>query len=156
MSERGRVIVLLEALYHYRYHLGSATVTADIPHRTRVNAIRTRCLRLFLEGRDYHAELHDGDPTDSELRLSLAETISTLAAMQVWAGNRPRPLPDLRALAGAGSMKDSLRAAIYGWLGYLSPRGVRAVADSYGILRDRAAGRKLKETEQVEWNFGRY
>ncbi|MGH2808190.1 MAG: glycosyltransferase family 2 protein, partial [Actinomycetota bacterium] len=154
MSEHGRVIVLLDRLYRYRYHAMGATITAGLESRARVNAIRARCIELYLCGKDYAAELHSGEPTPAELRRALVETISTRTAMQVWSGDRPVP-PSPRTVL-TGRLSDAARAAIYGWAGYVSPKGVRAIARNYGRIRDQAAARKLGNKDAVEWNFGRY
>jgi hypothetical protein len=134
----GKVLVLPEALYSYRYH--SLTATLGMPDDQRMAALRQRDKELGAK--------------DTALTARRAESYATKAAMSVWAGERPRRHAPISGAILRGSWGHRLRAMLYASWGNLHPRSLRTVLASYVRLRDRVASAQLEVEEPIEWHFG--
>lgn len=142
LSRRGRIVVLLEPLYRYRYHQKGSTVTLEDHESAR--AILDRA-----------AAREAGDRTANHAleRKALTEAQVTRAAYQVWAGERPRPRPHVRDAIAARSLNGLARSIIYGWLGSAAPRLVRSSLSTRIRLLNRASARRWRGRRYLEWRF---
>ncbi len=149
MGQQGPVVVLLDPLYHYRYHAGGWSVAAADERRACLNAGRFRCLNAFAAGRDY-SDLMGGEP-GPQWHEALDDATASRLALQIWAGDRPSPVPSLRRFHAAHSPRYALRFAVYGWAGWVSPGLVRAGLRAWTRAKDAAAGMVLRDRRQVPW-----
>lgn len=152
MSGHGRVFVIPEALYSYRYHTGSATTGTSPAERARAIAVRQRCIAAYRAGMS-----HDGLPAaavgEEPGPAAVAEARAERAAYRVWAGDRAPLDVGIRELLRGGSIELAGRALLYGTWGHVGPSSLRAVLSRWISVRDRLAGRRLGE-DACEWHFG--
>ena len=143
MSRAGKVKVVTDALYRYRYHAQNTALTVPMADRIQILKERERSIG-YLSG--HH-------PSGSDSRLA-AETYMTMSAMSVWAGHRPFQKVGVKRDVLHGSIGQVARSVLYNTWGNVHPRSLRA-ALALGIrLRDRLATRTLRMTEVHEWRFG--
>jgi GT2 family glycosyltransferase len=161
LARRGRVLILPDALYYYRYHDSSATIGATLEGRARIFAQRQRCLAEYRAGRDYAGLLagaaaaasngsHAAASNGYGARAT-AEALYEAGAMRLWAGQRPSILG---AALGRGRLSLSPRALstlVLGLWGGVSPSSLRTSMRSFIRARDLLAGRRMKDGSPREW-----
>ncbi len=138
MSERGRIVVLPDALYRYRFHAGSTTQSAS---REWIAA----GLDLVRRRRELRRPGRDGAVTSALLYY--------LGASRVWAGDRPGILKALIRMRPALSETGDLKALLLAVCGGANPHVLRALLGWFVRFRDRLARRFLRDGTPVEWRF---
>jgi glycosyltransferase involved in cell wall biosynthesis len=150
MSEHGRILVLPDTLYRYRYRAASVTMSRSVEEAVRVEGMRRR----------YFAERHaggncarpsrgGGDVSPAAARAALRSA----GAMQLWAGYRPRLL---RPMLGRDVLEwsaSALGAVVWAAWASASPGSLRCVLRSVIRARDLLAGLRLRDGEAYEWRF---
>ena len=105
MAEQGKLLVIKEPLYQYRFSPVSARLTVPRPHVERAIDLMLHCRQLFERGEDYSALLEEqrspGGRIDPNVFL-------VLAYLALWSGQRPSLL---RALIERGDLRPDLRSA---------------------------------------------
>jgi glycosyltransferase involved in cell wall biosynthesis len=152
MAARGRILVVPDPLYCYRFHAGS-TIGGEIgAEEERATQFMLRCLAARRSGVDYRALLPDEADAVDRPRLS-PTSLYLLAARRVWAGHSPgilRMLPRLRIDGPAPLWLGLLALAT---VGDLSPRTVRWALRGHIRVRDALAGLAIRGGRPVEWRF---
>src|SRR5204863_7374991 len=92
MAAHGRVYVVVECLYHYRYHGGSLTMSRSRAQVTANVLRQRRCLAAYRAGECYDSLLEAPLPTDVPASVEV-EAFLREAAHTLWSGARPEPLP---------------------------------------------------------------
>jgi hypothetical protein len=135
LARAGRVLVVPEALYWCRFHGSSRTAAAAVAEAVRGAESRAHAL---------------GPARDDPAAAGLLE----LNAMQLWAGERPAHLKELRA--AARRCRPRRRLAMRAWAGWalLSPASLRAALRWRSRLRDRLASRSVPSARPHEWRPG--
>lgn len=150
MAERGRVVVLPDALYSYRYHLRTTTLAHLEENPVRATYLRDRCLAERRAGRDYTNLLEAGGPEDVD---ASAGALRLLGALRLWSGQRPGIL---RTLLRNRSVRLSPAAGLVilwaSW-GSVSPGSLRLLLRGLIRARDRAASTRVKGARPREWRF---
>jgi hypothetical protein len=146
LAGRGRLVVIPDALYRYRFH------AASVMHRRQDVAMRsTDLMRRMLVG---HADgcLSEGRPSGSppDGPPSLAAIFSA-GALAVWAGYRPTVHIPWRSVVTADRLGPALLKAIVHRWGTLSPSTLRRLLAVSVRLRDMIASRFLPRETVVEW-----
>jgi hypothetical protein len=145
LSRRGRVVVLVDALYQYRFHAGSTT-------------------RELLENGTGHAldqlaaALHGPHDVASAGRRGLhagragrARALYYATANVIWAGDAPGTAP-FRSLARTGSLSPAaFKTGLLAGSALGSPAAVRAAMGFAVQARDRLAGWLLGSRAAVDW-----
>ena len=126
MAERGRVVTLSDALYHFRYHLNNATVAS--------------------RGRAVHVV--DGNRSGHDLAA-----LYLLGAMRLWAGQPPGVLSEMIAQKKVRWNISSLMAVASASLGSVSPTTLRFILRSLIHARDGLAGLRVKDGRPYEWRL---
>lgn len=153
MADRGRIVVLPDTLYSYRFHLGS--ITQACAHERLEHAINLmyHCIAERRAGRDYTALL---DSTNEEMHSSqhrAPRTFFSLGSPRLWSGHRPAMLGPLLARGSLGLNRATLQTVVWAAWGTLSPTSLRYFLRGLVRVRDRAAGRFIKDGRPYEWRF---
>jgi len=147
MSRRGRVVVLVDALYQYRFHAGSAT-------RELLENGAGRVLDQIATALDRSPERapkgRRARPAGASGRAR-TRALYYATACTVWAGDRPGVAP-LRSLARTGFLTpDALKTGLLAGSALGSPAAVRAAMGFTLLVRDRVAGWLLGSRATVDW-----
>ncbi len=133
-----RVVVLPDALYHYRYHQENSTIF----HLT-TKAEDNNGQRRFVH--DPRLPEGAGSPDLRALRSA--------ASMQLWAGQRPKLL---RGLLAEGLLKLNAQSVYtLAWAAWarVSPGSLRACLRGFIRTRDLLAGSRHRDGRVCEWRF---
>lgn len=155
LVRRGRVVVLPETLYYYRYHLTNSTGGLPVEHLAHLYAIRSLCLEEFRTGRDYEGVLERAAaiaPNGSGPKAA-ADALYQTGAMRLWAGRAPAILGDTLRHGGLRLGGRSLMALVLGVWGGVSPVSLRASLRSFIRARDLLAGWRMKNGSPREWRL---
>ncbi|HEY1357624.1 MAG TPA: glycosyltransferase family A protein [Thermoleophilaceae bacterium] len=145
LSEIGRIVVLPEPLYRYRYHSDSVTHTRFRERLGPETDVMWRCLRARREGRSYEDVLRTGglgEPPPPVDPAAWAERYTN--ALRLWSGEAPLDGPPSRRL------DDRIRTA---WQ-RRHPSSLRALLRLLVAARDRASGLAIRDGRVHEWRYG--
>ena len=152
ICQRGRAMVLPDALYRYRFHAKSMTLGSPLEVTRDLNLMRS-CIALKRAGGDYTPMLESRGVGVNPGGAVSTETRYYLGASRLWAGQRPKVLEDfgdLRSLPWNGA---TLKAVALGVLGDLSPSALRRFLRWSIWLRDQAVRGYFRDGDPVEWRF---
>jgi glycosyltransferase involved in cell wall biosynthesis len=153
LSRRGRVVVLPETLYFYRYHVSNSTGGSPVEHRARVYGVREQCLAEFRAGRDYETVLAEASKRNGDAPRATADALYQTGAMRLWAGRAPDILAEALRRDALGLRPRSLLALTLAAWGRLSPATLRLSLRSFIRARDLVAGRRVKDGSPCEWRL---
>ena len=151
MSRQGKIAVVPDVLYSFRYHCDSATLSFSPGEAARIDELRSRCLAEFRAGRDYQVLL-DGRPNHSVSVQAILAALYLNAAMRFYAGESDNLLNALSSVRGAWNLT-RMRLVIWGAWARTSPRTLRLLMRSSVRIRDFLAGLLIKEGRAYEWRF---
>jgi len=148
LSAVGRILVLPDALYQYRFHVGSVRLVNAEHEVERAIDLMTRCLRARCERGDYEHELDapPGRPAQGSYHGPLS-----LALNRMWAGE-PLDLRNRLRQRRVWSRSLPLRVALLAVAGDVSSPLLRIAMRGLIRARDLAAGRRVG-TAPLEWHF---
>lgn len=152
MAARGRILVLPEPLYRYRFHAGSTLGGEIRSDEERATELMLRCIAARRAGRDYSPLLTASPGAEARARPSPA-VLYFLAARRVWAGHRSeilRRLLDVRPGRPDGRL---LALLILAAAGQVAPRATRSALRGFIRLRDALAGAAIRDGRPIEWRF---
>lgn len=153
LSRRGRVVVLPDALYLYRYHVANSTGGSPVEHRARLYGVRRLCFDAFAAGRDYEGVLARAARRNGDGPRAPADALYQTGAMRLWAGHPPDILADALKPGALGFDARSLLALVLAVWGRLSPASLRLSLRSFIRARDTLAGRRVKDGSPCEWRL---
>jgi glycosyltransferase involved in cell wall biosynthesis len=153
MAQQGRVLVLPDLLYHYRFSASSARFNADCDAVERAVDLYFRCSDVAGEKGGYEQILAAG-VKPAPARVS-PRVFAALSAHLVWAGLRPRNL--WRALQRSAPPRKLLDWAsiVYLCLGNLQPHLLRSLLNLSLRWRDRPAAGRFADGRAVEWYWSK-
>lgn len=154
MAERGRVLVIPEALYRYRFHTRSTRLSAPRESLETALDLMRRCVALRRMGRDYSSVLEGASGRTTPRDTVSAHLLFALGWGRLWAGQPPEIVRELRHLAVGPWDAASLKVILLGLSGGLSPSALRLGLCGFIRLRDRVAGWVLGDRAAVEWRSG--
>jgi hypothetical protein len=152
IAAHGRVLVIPEALYRYRYNPDGLTNSTRIEEITLAKHLLRRSIAVHGDGR------RDGVPSEAAADAPPPSTVANAlyyqGAMRLWAGQRPKILAeairsDARELSPAW-----MRTLAFAAWGSVSPGSLRAALRAGIRVRDAAAGAWLDDGKPVEWRPG--
>jgi glycosyltransferase involved in cell wall biosynthesis len=153
LSRRGRVVVLPETLYFYRYHVSNSTGGSPVEHRARLYGVRQLCFAEFSAGRDYAGVLREAARLNGDAPRADADALYQTGAMRLWAGHPPDILADALRPGTLGlSSRSLLTLALAVW-GRVSPASLRLSLRSFIRARDLLAGWRVKDGSPREWRL---
>lgn len=143
LARAGRILVIPEALYSYRFHPASLTLTCPT----------ARLAPAFDRMRLRHAAapVQIEDALASNGRPKTAAHLYFTGASRMWAGLRPAILKTLVQSPSLLGRRDGLKAALLGVVGSATPRLVRWILGWAISARDRVAGRRLDTGKPQPW-----
>jgi glycosyltransferase involved in cell wall biosynthesis len=153
ICQRGRTMVLPDALYRYRFHANSMTLSSPVAGVTRDLDLMRLCIAVKRAGGDYTSMLQSKVAGANPGETVSAETRYYLGASRLWAGHRPRISEDFgsfRSLPWSGA---TLKAVALGVWGGLRPSTLRRVLRWSIWLRDQAVRGYFRDGNPVEWRF---
>jgi glycosyltransferase involved in cell wall biosynthesis len=145
LAPLGRLLVVPEVLYRYRFHIESAT-------------LRDSALDALARMDAWLAAREAGQDAEQVLKRSGEAPVGPRAlrhatAPALWAGRAPGILGRLARLDRWGPPRALAEVLVLGVTGALAPRAVRALLGAVIRGRDHLAGRRLAGAEVVEWRF---
>jgi glycosyltransferase involved in cell wall biosynthesis len=154
MEREGRVLILPEVLYRYRFSPTSSRRVSDEARVTRALDLSTRCLAAYAEDRDYEGLISES------LRSPPVETVSLsvvvlVALEKLWRG-RPRAVFQSWAWRHASfeSRRHRLRIMIFfAWL-WLNPYSLRAMFKLKTRFADWRARHHVTDGSVHVWRDG--
>jgi glycosyltransferase involved in cell wall biosynthesis len=152
MTDRGRVVVVPDALYRYRYHVNTASVWHFAENAVRATHLRDRCLAERRAGRDY-TNLLRVDVLEEGHGEATTAALGSLGSLRLWSGDRPGILGPLLRSRSVRSTP-SMRVFLWATWGTVSPGSLRLVLRGLIRARDRAASTRVKGATPREWRFG--
>ncbi len=145
LLHHGRILVIPEALYLYRFH----------PSGTRLQSGNERLTRAIHALNRYVADWRESDrapaeppPDEESVRAYIAFTQGTT---RLWAGRRPGILAQAARLSPFRSA--TWKVWLLGLIGTPAPRLLRLLLDLTIRIRDRIASRRIVSGEPIEWRF---
>ncbi|HKA54121.1 MAG TPA: glycosyltransferase family A protein [Candidatus Binatia bacterium] len=153
LKSRGRVVVLTETLYHYRFHVSSVMCGAAAASAARVIGLRHRCLAEFRRGRDYtrllaEAERNGPPPT------AFADALYLRGSMRLWAGHPPAILGLVLRHKSLALGPRALRTLVWATWASVSPTSLRLFLRALIRTRDFLASYSVKDRGIYEWRLG--
>jgi glycosyltransferase involved in cell wall biosynthesis len=152
MSRKGRIVVIPDVLYSYRYHVDSATIEFSPDQAAHIAELRSRCIAELRAGRDYQALLN-GPPNGRISQRAAMAALYTPAAMHLWAGNSPKVLAAVMAGPDTVWNSDRILLLLWGAWAAASPASLRTLMRSIICIRDFLAGFRIKDGSPSEWRF---
>lgn len=151
MRRAGRVVVLPEVLYHYRYHVSNSASREAFAHVARQYGAREELLDAFRRGRngDGAEEHHRG-----AAQAATADALYHVGTMRLWAGRRPAILRQALRPGALGLDERSALTLMLALWGGVSPSTLRGALRGFLRARDFVAGRRVKDGRPYEWRAG--
>jgi GT2 family glycosyltransferase len=148
LSRFGRVVVIPDPLYHYRYLTTTTSASVGLESAARVVAARRRFEERMLDGQAAHGEpCAEWEPTATEVAAALAEAYASKAALFIWSGT-PAPAPSRPVRE---RLRRWSRPWLYATVGSRCPCLLRWALRVHVRCRDTLARGRLGE--EVEWRF---
>jgi len=141
IAAAGKLIVLTEPLYHYRFSETSARLNipiAQLQHAFDVQRAKQRADR----------RLPPLPPSVIDLR---PETLRAVGSLRLWSGGRPGVLRQLVMSRALGWNLGAIKVVAWAAWGAISPGTLRASMRLVGALRARASRRRIGGATMVEW-----
>jgi len=150
MARRGRVDVLPDALYRYRFHVESASQRHGRELMLRSLQLMRRCVALDRAGQDYAPLLRRIDNGAAPDGAPGVEATYLLEASRVWAGHAPTP-GAFRGPAVFRWSRAAVKLRVFLAAARVSPRMLRRFLGAAIGVRDWVAGWFLRDGMPVEW-----
>jgi glycosyltransferase involved in cell wall biosynthesis len=152
LADQGRILVLPEALYSYRYNVTSMSLSYSPEEVTRSIDLLLRSLATRRAGRTHEhlTELRPGQPLQPE---SIAGGLHLLGALRLWAGESPGVLRDLLG-TGFRFNRTWLTTLVWAAWGEVSPGTLRLCLRCVVRAKDALAGLRIKDGRAYEWRLG--
>jgi glycosyltransferase involved in cell wall biosynthesis len=150
LAAEGRLLVLPDVLYRYRFHADSSSTRASPARLAWIADRMHRCAARYRVGKDY-TDLLAADAAPPDVRwVASARALYSAGATRLWAGGTPGLLALIPHLTISPS-GDALKALILAVWAETSPRSFRALLRLLIRLRDCGAGVAVAAGVPVEW-----
>ena len=153
LAKLGRILVLPDALYAYRFSNSSTRLTSNAVRVQQAVDLYFRCSDALASEQAYEDVLFAPTPS-SGAKLTL-RTFGALAAMQIWSGRRPRLLRQALAHCNPPRSVAELASILFICAGNLHPGPVRVLLRKQARYRDWISMKQVKDGLPVEWYWSR-
>jgi glycosyltransferase involved in cell wall biosynthesis len=146
MAKLGRLLVLPEVHYSYRFNSGHSRLKA---HRRKVEValdLALRCSTARRNGEEYERLLTEALPAQRRLRPSVFRMIGQL---ELWSGARPKIIPRLVMHGKLRFNRETISAIAWAIWAFVSPHSLRTTAKWIARRRERHSAEVL--SQPVEW-----
>jgi glycosyltransferase involved in cell wall biosynthesis len=150
ISKCGRILVLPEPLFDYRFNFTSTRLVSDRERVERSVDLGLRCLDAFAETGDYENLLSEGPHHPVEPRA-----IMSIAHLELWAYRRPAVLARLFTRSRLDVSLTTVAVLLWAVWAWLNPPSLRLASRAWGWLRDARAGRQVRDGQIYEWPLSR-
>ena len=150
LAAHGRLVVLPEAFYRYRFHAESSWSNSSSARLAQTADLMHRCVARHRVGDDYEALLKADAGLSESGWVASARALYSAGANRLWSGHSPSILKLMRHVPLCPSA-DVLRMLILGLWGEISPKTLRGVLGGLIRLRDGLAGLTVTDGVPVEW-----
>jgi len=151
LADHGRILVLPDALYTYRYNVSSMSLAYSPEEIARSTDLLLRSLAERRAGRrhDDLTELPPGAPLEPD---AMVAALHSQGALRLWAGERAGVLRDL--LRG-GVRLDRRWLQTFAWALWatVSPGSLRLALRALVRAKDALAGMRMEDGRAVEWHL---
>lgn len=148
LAESGKVIVLTEPQYSYRFSSASNRLHSNVIRLEEQLTLQVQCHEMLRADGNYDALLADSERKRQPPPLRVFQQRAALAN---WAGRRSPALYEWFARGSARGRFAILPFVFLSW-GVLSPRSLRWALGKLVSLRNLAARRRLNGLASVEWS----
>jgi hypothetical protein len=151
LADLGRIVVLPEALYTYRFNDTSTTVSCSLDEAARSIDLLLRSLALRRAGQTHEhlSEPPAGQPLHPE---SIVAALRLQGAVRLWAGGSASALGDLLAM-GFRLNRPWLQTLVWAAWGEASPGTLRLFLRALVRAKDAIAGLRIKDGRPYEWRL---
>ena len=149
LAEHGRVVVIPEVLYHYRYHIESASVAMLAGEMAQALNLLDGEPPVYQE--HYHKPGDCSDGEEQTLKKIPPDIFYRLGAVRLWAGHSPGILSPVLRHGAIGWNRATIRTLLWAVGGSVSPSALRWLLYCSIKTRDHIAGRRLPPGELCEW-----
>ena len=150
MAKHGRVLVLAEPLYQYRFSETSTRLTSRRAQVEHAVDLMLRCRSLVEQGEEYE-HLLTGEAASGSARKLNPHAFLSLAFITLWSGLRPPVLQRMLRRAELRPDVPSAKALIVALWATLSPRTLRFVLRRRMASGSRRVRKDLGRTGVFEW-----
>jgi glycosyltransferase involved in cell wall biosynthesis len=152
MSQKGRIVVVPDVLYSYRYHVDSATLQFSPDEAGQIAELRNSCIEELRAGRDYQALLNRPRSQRISARAATAALYMN-AALHLWAGDSRTIFASVLANPARVWNWERVLLLLWGAWATTSPGTLRGLMRSTIRVRDFLAGFRIKDGRSYEWRF---
>jgi glycosyltransferase involved in cell wall biosynthesis len=152
MAKTGRVVVIPDVLYQYRFHLKGSRLASRLDEVENAVALMYRCISEYRAGRDYNSFLLASGERQAQEKLHPA-VFTSIGSSRLWAGHPPAILNSLWQRGALALDRASALALVWALWGALSPSSLRLSIRSITRARDLLASRRLGNRRLHEWRF---
>lgn len=151
MEREGRILVLPESLYRYRYSATSSRQVSNEAVVARALDLCVRCLAVHREGGDYHELLAEQTCALPRTRV-VPSVLAQVALERLWRGDA-RSIFSSWACRHASFRRDlrSVRILVFACWAAISPRSLRALLRMRSKLADRRARHIVPDGMACVW-----
>jgi glycosyltransferase involved in cell wall biosynthesis len=148
-AREGRVTVLADVLYRFRYTDTSTRILADQDDFERAVDLMLRCAGEAMAGRNYDALLLDEAGRTGKKRDPL--TFVFIGYQRLWVGQSTRIFKSTCRRAALSLSPSTLRALLWAAWADLNPGTLRTCMKAFKRLRDFAAREKIVTGGLYDW-----
>jgi len=149
-AEAGRVVVLADALYSYRFSTASSRLSTDAEQVERAVDLMFRCVDERTRGRSYEPLIAEAAGANGRRD---ARAVSSLGWGRVWAGIPPRTFLRLLRHGTLGWNWSTARALGTALFGTASPRLLRRFARTVVWMRDFRVRHRFTDGTPYDWRW---
>ena len=151
LADQGRILILPEALYTYRYNLSSTSLSYSPGEIARSTELVLRSLAEKRAGRSHEhlTELSPSEPGPEAVAVALRSQ----GALRLWAGETPGVFGHL-VRAEFRFNRTWLQTLVWAAWGSVSPRTLRLFLRALVRVRDALAGLRIEDGKAYEWRLG--
>lgn len=151
MARVGRILVIPDALYHYRFHVDNSRLVHQREELERAYGLLHRCVAAYREEGTYESQLFfEQDAEQSPVDVRSYVTL-LIGSTRLWAGCRPGIIHEVFSSWPASRL--ALQTLLIALWGQASPATLRFFLNLIVRIRDRIAGRHIQPGEVIEWVF---
>ena len=152
MAATGRVIVIPDVLYDYRFHDRGSRLTVKMEKVEDAVGLMHRCVSERRAGRDYNRLLLGGEEERARQKLPPA-VFTSIGSTRLWSGHPPAILDALCRRGALAWNRATALALVWAVWGDLSPASLRLSIRCLIRARDLVASRRLGDRRLHEWRF---
>ena len=150
IARQGKILVLPEVLYQYRFSANSTRRIDDQRQVERAIDVEFACVAAYRGGGDYEAVLAAATAPGERAGPPSARTLVALSYNRLWNGERPERIGRVIAATGWPFSRQAIAGLLLALASEVSPRMARRLLAA--VIRLRAPGPGSQSGAPVEWN----